>query len=302
MKKENKLDWGQVHDLLRPFLHSKPPGPQRLFGVPRGGAIVAGLAAAHWPKDFIAVSDPNDADAIVDDIIDSGRTYKKWKALYPQLPFLALVDKVNNPFHRKLGWVTFPWERTNPLVDAEDNIVRLLQHLGEDPKREGLLDTPKRVIKAWKEQTAGYGQDPKTILASADFDAGRYDEMIMSRDIDFFSNCEHHMLPFFGSAHVAYLPNRKNPRVVGLSKLARLVQCFAQRLQIQEQLTAQIADAIEDHLQAAGVGVIIEAKHHCQCARGIRSQNSTMVTSALRGRFKSGPARAEFMALIGLNK
>ena len=190
----------------------------------------------------------------------------------------------------------------NPEDKAETGVRWLLEYLGESAKREGLLETPHRVVKAWKEMTVGYAQDPVAILASADFDAGNYDELILSRDIEFFSNCEHHMLPFFGVCHVAYLPNRRKPRVVGLSKLARLVECFARRLQIQEQMTAQIADSIEQNLKAAAVGVVIEAKHHCQCARGIQKQNATMVTSALRGRFRSGAPRAEFLSLINLNK
>jgi GTP cyclohydrolase I len=182
---------------------------------------------------------------------------------------------------------------------AEDAVKTLIEYVGEDPNNPGLLETPKRVVKALLEQNAGYQQDPAIILAK-DFDGGKYDEMILLRNIEFYSTCCHHLLPFFGSAHVAYLPNRKNPRVVGLSKLARLVDCFAKRLQIQEQLTAQIADSIEEHLQSAGVGVVIEARHFCMCCRGVQKHQSTMINSALRGVFKNEKPRAEFLALVNL--
>lgn len=185
---------------------------------------------------------------------------------------------------------------------AQESIRILLSHLGENPEREGLRDTPQRVVKAWKEQTSGYGQDPAQILGSADFDCGRYDELITVPRIEFYSNCEHHLLPFFGSAYVGYLPNRKTLRVVGLSKIARVVDVFARRLQIQERLTLQIADAIETHLKAAGVIVVIEAKHHCMCARGVQKHQSSMVTSAVRGSLKNPSARSEFFSLINLNK
>ncbi len=167
----------------------------------------------------------------------------------------------------------------------------LLKSLGEDPKREGLRDTPKRVVKAWREMTEGYAMDPAVILAR-DFDADGYDEMVVCRNIEFVSNCEHHMLPFLGHAHVAYVPKK---RVVGLSKMARLVDCFARRLQIQEQLTQQIARAMHQHLRPHGVGVVVVAKHMCMACRGVRKQSSDMVTSTLIGCFKRPEVRAEFL-------
>ena len=157
------------------------------------------------------------------------------------------------------------------------------------------------MVKAWDEMTCGYGQDPAVILAR-DFDGQHYDEMIAVPRLAFYSTCEHHMLPFFGFAHVAYLPKRgKGSRVVGLSKLGRLVDCFARRLQIQEQMTTQIADAIEEHLDTLGVGVVVQARHLCMCARGVQKHTSTMVTSAMRGAFRQGPARAEFLSLVQMN-
>ena len=180
-------------------------------------------------------------------------------------------------------------------LDPTAHVRELLRFIGEDPKREGLLDTPKRVIKSYKELFRGYNEDPKTILAT-DFERGKYDQMILLKDIELQSMCEHHMLPFIGKAHVAYIPGE---RVVGLSKLARVVDCFARRLQIQEKLTEQIADSIFDIRKCKGVGVVVEAHHSCMSARGVNKKGATMMTSALRGNFLSdGVVRAEFLSSI----
>lgn len=185
-----------------------------------------------------------------------------------------------------------------PKLDMRESLIRdMLAAIGDDPKREGLLDTPRRVVKSWKELYGGYIQDPKEILSRTFATEGyKVDELILCRGIEMFSTCEHHLLPFYGLAHVGYIPSN---RVVGLSKLARLVDCFARRLQIQEKLTNQIADAIQECLSPKGVAVVIQAKHHCMCSRGVAKQNSEMVTSALRGVFKTKQAaRQEFMSLI----
>lgn len=177
----------------------------------------------------------------------------------------------------------------------KEYVKEFLTHIGEDAEREGLLDTPKRVVKSWIELYAGYAQDPKAILSTV-FEDGTCDEMVILKDIDFSSMCEHHVLPFIGKAHIAYLPNGK---VVGLSKLARLVECFAKRLQIQEKMTQQISEAIETNLSAKGVAVVIEAHHQCMSCRGIRKQNTTMITSSMRGAFRDNDAaRAEFLSLL----
>lgn len=171
-----------------------------------------------------------------------------------------------------------------------------MKHIGEDPDREGVIDTPARVVKSWNEIFAGYKQDPAKILERR-FDAAGYDEMVILRGITFYSTCEHHMLPFHGVAHVGYLPGKS---VVGLSKLARLVNCFSRRMQIQEKMTREIADTLERELGAAGVGVVIEATHLCMVARGVRQgSDARMVTSALLGRFREPEMRAEFLNLIG---
>lgn len=171
----------------------------------------------------------------------------------------------------------------------------VLRSIGEDPDREGLLDTPDRVIRAWEEIFAGYRQSPEAILATTFEEVEGYEEMVLLKDIPFHSTCEHHMLPFVGKAHVAYLPNRK---VVGLSKLARLVDCFARRLQIQERFTRQIVQSLMDHLQPRGAAVVIEASHGCMVCRGVKKEGASMVTSAYEGAMRDPQARTEFLSLI----
>jgi GTP cyclohydrolase I len=177
----------------------------------------------------------------------------------------------------------------------ETLIKEILKAIGEDPEREGLLDTPARVVRSWGELFGGYKEDPWAILKTV-FKEGACNEMVVLRDIPFNSMCEHHMLPFLGVAHVGYIPGGY---VVGLSKLARLVDCFAHRLQIQENLTTEIAEAIAEHLRPKGVAVVIEAHHQCMSCRGVRKSGTTMVTSAIRGVFREKPeVRAEFLAFI----
>lgn len=186
---------------------------------------------------------------------------------------------------------------TKPTTQqAEDAVRTLLRFAGENPNREGLLDTPKRVIKSYGELFAGYAVDPKEILSTTFEEVGGYDEMIVLRDIEFTSHCEHHMLPFTGRAHIAYIPTNK---VVGLSKLARLVDVYAKRLQIQEKMTAEIASALSDVLKPKGVAVVINATHMCMTMRGVRKPGSLMQTSHLTGLFKSDPrTRQEFFSLL----
>ena len=177
----------------------------------------------------------------------------------------------------------------------EPHIRALIEELGEDPTREGLVKTPTRVARAYEYLTQGYGQDPKAIINGALF-VEDYSEMILCRDIDFFSLCEHHLLPFFGKAQVAYIP--KN-HIVGLSKMARLVEVFARRLQVQERLTTQIATTLMEELDALGVGVVLKAEHLCMRMRGVEKQNSVVVTSAMLGSFRTHQAtRQEFMTLM----
>ena len=183
---------------------------------------------------------------------------------------------------------------------ALDAVKTLIRWAGDDPEREGLRETPKRVIKSYKDFFSGYNLDPREILSKKFKEVEGYDEIIILKNIRLESHCEHHMVPFIGTAHVGYLPKNK---IVGLSKLARLVETFAKRLQIQEKLTAQIANAIDEALQPKGVGVIIEASHLCVATRGIHKPDSKMVTSRMLGSFRDDPAtRKEFLDLVGFNK
>ena len=185
-------------------------------------------------------------------------------------------------------------------AEAMDAVKTLIRWAGDDPQREGLQETHKRIVKSYKDFFSGYQQEPREILSKKFKEVDGYDEIIVLKDIRLESHCEHHMVPFIGTAHVGYLPKKK---VVGLSKLARLVEAFAKRLQIQEKLTAQIANAIDEVLQPKGVGVIIEASHLCVATRGIHKPESRMVTSRMLGTFRDDQAtRKEFLELVGFNK
>ncbi len=177
----------------------------------------------------------------------------------------------------------------------EKSVGEILRVIGEDPEREGLRKTPERVARSLQYLTKGYAEDPKTVVNGAMF-VEEYSEMIVLKDLDFFSLCEHHILPFFGTAHVAYIPKH---RIVGISKLARLVEVYARRLQVQERLTTQIANMLMDELDPLGVGVVLRAEHLCMRMRGVEKQNSVVVTSAMLGVFRTHQeTRQEFMTLV----
>lgn len=179
--------------------------------------------------------------------------------------------------------------------DAFRDLVReVIERLGEDPERDGLLDTPDRVERSLKFLTSGYDEYPAELLRGALFDV-EYDEMVLVKDIEVYSLCEHHLLPFFGKAHVAYLPQGK---VIGLSKVARVVDAYSRRLQVQERLTTEIAEAIEQAIHPAGVGVVIEARHLCMMMRGVQKQESSTITSCMKGSFRNPETRNEFLSLI----
>lgn len=184
----------------------------------------------------------------------------------------------------------------NSESPAEGAVRCLIRHVGEDPNREGLLRTPTRVVKAYEYLTRGYAQDPKAVINGALFVEEDYQEIIVCRDVDFFSLCEHHLLPFMGKAHVAYLPRH---HIIGLSKLARLVEIYARRLQVQERMTTQIASTLMEQLNPLGVAVVLEAEHLCMRMRGVEKQNSWVTTSAMLGVFRTNvETRQEFMTLI----
>lgn len=300
MKTNTVLSWSQVivrlDDMAKAIQKLFSEATQKeiaVYGIPRAGAIVVGLLTARFPR-FREAIYPETAHVIVDDIIDSGATRDQFTRAHGK-PIYALVDK-QNAEDRNIGWVVFPWEGDS-ASGVRDNVLRILQHLGEDPKRDGLRETPDRVIRSWATLYGGYNQNAADVFKV--FENPGYDQMVISGPIEFYSTCEHHMLPFFGTARIAYLPGAK---VVGISKLSRLVDIFARRLQIQERLTNQIAQAIQEHLNPQGVGVVIEAKHFCMMARGVQKQHPEMITSALLGKFLQQEVRQEFFTLSKLGK
>lgn len=273
-----------------------------LYGIPRGGvpaayAVAAALATGPHYRIPTVVTHAPDADFFIDDIYDSGATERKWLEQFPGKGFAVLFDKRKAEFSDK--WLVMPWEAKDedPTSDesATDNIVRLLQYIGENPDREGLRETPARVLKAWKEWASGYDADPAAVLKT--FEDGATDGMVIVHNIPIVSKCEHHLADIVGHAHVAYIPQG---RIVGLSKIPRLVNVFARRLQVQERLTDQIADALEQHLGALGVGVLLRASHHCMSTRGVNIHGSATTTCALRGVLKDGTPRAEFLQLCAM--
>lgn len=269
----------------------------KIYPIPRGGIPVAYLLGNF--KTFEVVDRPEKADYIVDDLIDSGKTMEE--ALIRSevggvgpAKACVLIDKPMLPAdHPYRGWIVFPWEG-DAVGSMEDTVRRMLQFIGDDASRGGLDETPARVAKAWEFWGRGYTMDPAAILKTFEDGAQNVNEMVMVRDIPFYTHCEHHMAPFFGTATIAYIPDG---RIVGLSKLSRLLDCFAARLQVQERLTTQVADSLMEHLKPKGCGVIINARHLCMESRGVCKQGHSTTTSALRGVMLEGEPRQEFLSL-----
>ncbi len=273
-----------------------------IYGVPRGGIPLA-IALSERLK--IPLTDnphvPCFGDVlVVDDVIDSGKT--RW--LYDKFDFACLHIKKNvckelpgnHIYYIENGvneWIQYWWEGKE--VPAEDAVIRMIQAIGDDSNREGMLDTPKRVVKSWEELYRGYKENPESVFTK--FSGDGYNQIVLLKDIEFYSTCEHHLLPFFGKAHIAYIPSEK---VIGISKLARLMEIYSRRLQIQERIGDQITKDIMDYLDAQAAACIIEAQHFCMKARGVGKQHSIMTTSSMKGTFLENPtARAELMSLIG---
>ena len=274
-----KLTWADIDARLSAL----PLAGERVWGIPRGGAICAGLARQSG---VTVVESPESATIALDDIIDSGATSQAVRADYG-LVTAALVDKTREGID---GWVHFPWEEP-PEQDIGESVRRIIEYLGDDPKRDGLVGTPARVVRSWETLFGGYGEDAGSLLTWFMDDT---DEMIISKGIQFYSTCEHHMLPFYGTVSVGYIPAGK---VIGVSKLSRIVNVFARRLQIQERMTRQIGELLQEYVQ--GVGVHVEASHLCMMARGVEQQDGRMVTNYLTGLFRDSPAaRAEFLQAL----
>jgi len=275
------------------------PLAHRFYGVPRGG-VPAALALSSRILGSFLVERPEDCDIIVDDIIESGITRQRY-AKYNK-PFVALFTKEissSSLYGISLDpkeWVVFPWEG-DVEHSAEDIPRRLLQFIGEDPNRGGLKETPARFLNAWKEWTDGYGKDPSEILKVFEDGAKDYDEFVIVKDIPVYSQCEHHLAMIFGTVAIGYIPDK---HIIGLSKFSRLVNIFAKRLQVQERLTVQIAQAIQDNLKPKAVGVVLKCRHMCMESRGICTPGTITITSAMLGLLRDEPeTRSEFLRLIG---
>lgn len=272
------ITWDEI--FVRAIKIKKKYPNANFWGVPRGGQVVAGIIGN-------AVDNIQDCDVIVDDLIDSGSTEVRYKSF--NKPFEVLINK-KEEFHDE--WIVFPWEiKENDTEETvEDNVKRLLQYFGEDVTREGLLDTPKRYIKFFKE----FLNPPEWNCTT--FEGEGYDEMIVQTNIPFHSLCEHHIAPFFGFGHIAYIPNK---RIVGLSKLARTLETYSRRLQNQERITTQVAEFLQEKLDPKGVAVVLTAKHLCMEMRGVKKHDTHTTTSKMIGKFKDElNARNEFLNLI----
>ena len=268
--KDGRITWEIIKERIQDFDRSK-----KYYGVPRGGQYIAAL--------LNPVDTPEEADIIIDDLIDSGTTKAKWEQMYPDKPFIGLFNKADYK-----EWLEFPWENKGE-VEIEENVLRILEFF-DDPTREGLQETPKRYIKFLRE----FLNPPEFNFTT--FDAEGTDEMIVQKDIPFHSLCEHHLAPFFGVAHVAYIPNGK---IVGRSKLARTVELYSRNFQNQERVTTQIAERLMSELDARGVAVVLKAQHMCMSMRGVKKPNVPTITSKMMGLFKEDlNCRNEFMNLI----
>jgi len=272
-----------------------------VYGIPSGGLIPAYIIANELKLPLREKNDITEKTLIIDDIIDSGATIKKLIEDIKISPDIGVLYKKSHaPVVKYVlknidnQWINLPHESSGDK-SIQDNIVRILEYLGENPNREGLKNTPSRVVKSYDRIFGGYKQKVEDILTI--FESENYDEMVVLTDIEFYSTCEHHMLPFYGKAHVAYIPNGK---IVGISKLARVVEIFSRRLQNQERITMQVANALQEALNAKGVAVVLEGKHFCMIARGVEKQNAIMKTAHLTGVFRddSKNARQEFYSLI----
>jgi len=287
----NELSWADVIERAMVVSRQIPPG-SFMYPVPRGGMFAAlAIASADGQRQsHTIVERPSEATVYVDDIVDSGETRRLYCDKCDK-PFFALVDK---PAEGIIGWIVFPWERMSGEVGGpEENVRRLIEFIGDDPKREGLRETPQRVIRSYSELFSGYSQDASQVLKV--FSDDSCNEMVVVKDIEIYSMCEHHMLPFFGRCHMAYIPDG---RVVGVSKLVRLVEIFARRLQIQERLCEQVTAALDEYLKPKGSACVIEAVHLCMTCRGVQKQHSKMITSSLTGAFRESVGRAEFFSIV----
>lgn len=301
------ISWAEFYKLVE-ILKSKVEKDKysSIYGIPRGGISVA--QALAYKLDIPLISSLEDLDSsqnvlVVDDIVDSGRTIEKYKKYNVAVLHVKPTAKIKPNYYVEEtdAWIVYPWEITETGKDEglQENIVRLLAYIGEDPNREGLRETPKRVEKAWQFWTKGYKENAKDVMKTFENPSnnGKHiDQLIIVPNIDFYSMCEHHLAPFYGTISIGYVPRDK---VLGISKFARLSEIYARRLQIQERLGQQIADDVMKYLEPQGVGVIIRGIHLCMRSRGVEKQNTEMVTSVMLGFFRDKPElRQEFLNLM----
>lgn len=281
------VGWDEVMEQVRAIL---PDPGSKVYGVPRGGAVVAGLMKALRPS-LSLVGLPLLADVIVDDVLNTGATSTEvQEEVKGEIDFRVLF---NRPLHNEEQWLRMPWEHVDQVRDLKHTVIRQLQMIGEDPQREGLLDTPRRYLSALQEMCSGLKADPAKPLSKV-FNED-HDEIVAVCRMPFVSLCEHHLLPFTGIVNFAYLPQGK---VVGLSKIPRFIEILSRRPQVQERLTTQIAEEFMKAVDPLGVMVIVMGRHSCMHLRGSRCPG-LMKTSAVRGVFKEKPeARAEALELF----
>ncbi len=269
-----------------------------IYGIPRGG-IPAAIAISK-ELDLPLVYAPSDGILVVDDICDSGVT----RLVYQKSDFACLCLRPlceNNPtYHARIvkDWIEFWWEAEDRHPSIEKQIVRIIEYIGDCPSREGLKGTPRRVAASYEELFSGYGKEKEIEEIFTTFKAGTYNQLVLLKGIEFFSICEHHMLPFIGKAHIAYIPDN---RILGVSKIVRLLNIYSHRLQIQERICEQITQALMANLGCVGAACVIVAEHLCMSLRGVRAANCKMVASSLKGVFleEGHSSRLEFLSLIG---
>jgi GTP cyclohydrolase I len=272
-----------------------------VYPIPNGGIFAAQLLQAANSLFVIDEVPDSNTQLYIDDIIDSGNTRLRTIRYLGRKDFYALVNKQEET-ELQGKWISFPWERMQKKDGPHDNITRLIEYIGDDPERPGLVETPNRIVKSYDEIFAGYKQKPQDFVKV--FEESTSDNMVILKNCEFFSSCEHHMIPFTGRAHLAYIPDKNvgeatTYRVIGLSKMARIFDVFARRLQIQERISAQFVDFLmNSELKPIGAACVIEATHFCMCSRGVNKQHSSMITSSVAGVFREPQVRAEFMALV----
>lgn len=269
-----------------------------VYGIPRGGLLLAQHLAHLTELPMVVDATPqavadDPSILVVDDIVDSGSTRLK----FPRNVFISLHGRpevqeklksceVTKIRHTTPNWIVYWWELgTQEQAGPAENIIRLLEYIGEDPDRDGLKETPSRVLRSYEELFSGYKvEDPAAILKTFENDEDKYDQIVLQKGIEFYSMCEHHMIPFFGTADIAYIPGEEG-RIIGLSKLCRLVEVYSRRLQVQERLGQQVVSALMEHLKPLGAACRIEARHLCISGRGVNKQHSTTITQSIKGVF-----------------